>query len=168
MSLLQTSRTRIACLEGLNREAVIGDFDTPLPIGLNGSSREYFAKELERAIDEPPAPSSMDHLVLAVGSCLTAILGVVLERHGIPTQGRLESVAEGDLEVQSGGIRLARMRMRYRLPYAEEEERIVQNALRSHVVLSPTWKSVEGRFDLECSIERSAQPLASGLSQKIS
>ncbi|MGP4027461.1 OsmC family protein [Actinomadura sp. 3N407] len=82
-------------------------------MGMHGGVAEHYRVPLDSI--EPHA-TTLDYIVGATTGCLTGTFGGMLAALGQPTEdGALTSEAEGDIVVEDGVLRIARIRVTFRL-----------------------------------------------------
>lgn len=99
--------------------------------------------------------STFDHILGALGACLTGTLGKALSVRDIdPTGDRLTAVAEGDIEIDRDGVMIMhRVRIKYRLIASTDKKAAAERAHRHHVAACGVARSLQAALDIQTQLE---------------
>jgi uncharacterized OsmC-like protein len=143
--LIQTSHVKIHKEKGTVRKAYIENFPQPVEYGLHGAIKKFYG--VERGED---APSTMDHVVAALGSCMTGTLAGALAARKIPTQpDKLSADVEGVIENVNGTPMITRIRVKYHVKVPQGKREEAERAIQVHEKGCPVSQSVQRGIQVE-------------------
>lgn len=122
-SVAYISRVRVERIRGPLRRAYLPAEDGPVVFGVHSAVAEHYGVpaggEAERA-------TTLDYIVAAAAGWLTGTFGGALEARHVPaSEGRLESDATGEIELEDGVLVIKRIHVRYRLRIAPDIDRMI-------------------------------------------
>jgi organic hydroperoxide reductase OsmC/OhrA len=99
--------------------------------------------------------STFDHILGALGACLTGTLGKALSVRDIdPTGDRLTATAEGDIEIDADDIMIMHhVRIRYRLVAPADKRAAAERAHKHHVPACGVARSLQAALDIQTEME---------------
>lgn len=99
--------------------------------------------------------STFDHVLGALGACLTGTLGKALSVRGIdPEDDRLTSIAEGDIEIDKDDIMIMHhVRIKYRLLAPADKREAAERAHTHHVSACGVARSLQAALDIRTELE---------------
>jgi uncharacterized OsmC-like protein len=131
-------------------QAYVHPFPQPIRSGSHGDLKAWYKAP---ATEELPSP--LDHLVVALASCLSGTLAEALEARGIPTDGgTFETVVEGEVTAEAHQVlRLTTVRLRYALTVPEGRRAAAERALAWHESRCPVSQSITHGIRIEWGAE---------------
>jgi uncharacterized OsmC-like protein len=128
-------------VRGALRRAYLPAEDEPVVFGVHSAVAEHYGVpaggEAERA-------TTLDYIVAAAAGWLTGTFGGALKARHVPaSEGRLESDATGEIELEDGVLLIKRIHVRYRLRIAPDVAREkIERAFTYHVEHCPVYRSI--------------------------
>ena len=131
------------------RYAYIGDLPQPIVFGMHGPLQEYYGAP------GLPLPSTLDHIIAAVGSCMHGTLTGALVGRKIPydrksfgarVEGHIVGTGQTDVRIKS-------IVLYYKLSVPAEAREATERALRFHQSACWAHRSVEGAIDVSWEAE---------------
>lgn len=137
---------------GAVRYATLPAESQPVVFGLHGSLADHYKVPAER---NDPRASTLDYIVAATAGCLAGTFSGALEARGIRTRdGRLQSRATGEIEVEGGTLVIRRIHVSYRLKVEPDTDRAaVERVLSFHQQHCPVAKSIGGSVAISTDLE---------------
>jgi uncharacterized OsmC-like protein len=113
--------------KGKVKRAFIEGFPEPIRMGLHGGVKKFYRVESGEDL-----PTTLDHVIAALGGCLTGTLSSALEARPIPVSpDDLYAEVTGHIENVEGKPLITRVSVKYRLKVPKgrkgDAERIVEN-----------------------------------------
>ena len=147
--LIHTSRVKIYQDERPERRAYIEEFGDPITFGVHSGVKRFYGYEPKREL-----PTTLDHMVAAVGGWLIGTLaGALAVRQIPPTPEKIWSEVEGDIEKVDGIIRIVRIRVRYHLKIPKGKRETAERALSKHMDGCPAAMSVKDSIEIHITSE---------------
>ncbi len=63
MSVVHTSRMRVAKHDGPHRTALVEGFDEPINFGIHGGIKNFYREKYGRELTGPEFPATLDHII---------------------------------------------------------------------------------------------------------
>lgn len=135
------------------RKAIFENTGETATYGVPGEQAEFYEMPAEGPHQEHA--STFDHVLGALGSCLTGTLGKAFSVRDIdPLEGRLTAVAEGDIEVDDEGVMIMhRVRVKYRLVAPPDKREAAERAHKHHVAACGVARSLGPALDISTELE---------------
>ena len=149
--VVHTTKVKVQKDAGKDKTAYIENFPEPVRYGLHGGVKRFF--KIDAGAD---LPTTLDHLVAAVGSCMAGTLGGALEGRGIPSYpGKISADVEGTIENIDGKPLLTRVHVKYTLKVPRGKTQDAERAVEVHDKGCAAAQSVKRGFtiDFEAVIE---------------
>lgn len=146
------SKVHIERLDGSVRRATLPGESQPLLFGYHDGLGRHFGIDAANAGSHA---STLDHLVAAVGGCLTGTFGSGLEARGITLgPGDLEAEVLGEVERDaSEALVIKRIRVRYLLSAPPHRRDVVARVLAIHADACPVARTLKGCVAIGTSVE---------------
>jgi len=148
-----TIRAMIERQEPPVRRATFENTGQTATYGVPGFQAEFYEMPAEGAHQEHSG--TFEHILGALGACLTGTLGKALTARGIQTDGdRLTATAEADVDVDDDGVMIMhRVRVRYRLRAPADRRAAAERAHTHHVDACGVARSLGAALDISTELE---------------
>ena len=143
--VVDVSRVTVHKDQGKNKRAYIEGFPDPVLYGLHGGVKNFY--RIESDVD---LPTTLDHLVAAVASCMTGTLAGALEARGIPSYpDKILAEVEGCIENVENKPLLTRSHVKYHVKAPQVTSAEAQRAIDHHEGNCAVAQSVRRGFTIE-------------------
>ena len=149
--LLHVSKIKVTreAGKGKGKTAFIEGFPEPIRTGLHGGVKRFY--HVEGGID---LPTTLDHVVAALGSCLTGTLGSALEARSIPVGGEgVSAEVEGFIENVENKPLITRVHVKYHFKVPKEKKAEAQKIVDSHEKYCAVSQSLRHGIAVELEAE---------------
>ena len=130
------------------QRAYIQGFDEPAIFGVHKNIEDFYGLQ---PIEEHPA--TLDYIA-ATASWLTGTFGSALDvRKGKSALDRLSADVEGDIEAVDDVLRIAKIRLTYKLRCSEDQMDAVNRAYKHHPIKCPAYMTFREAIDFSFSLK---------------
>jgi uncharacterized OsmC-like protein len=131
--------------QGKVKQAYIEGFPAPIRMGVHRGIKTFYGVEPEEEL-----PATLDHVVAAVGSCLTGTLAGALEARAIPSRpDKLYAEVEDYIENVDGKPLITRIHVKYHIKVPKGKKAAAQRAVDHHEKNCAVSQSIRRGFAIE-------------------
>jgi uncharacterized OsmC-like protein len=146
-----TARAKVVNQKPTWRDVHLTGLEAPVSVGFHREIAEIYRLP-EGSYAETAA--TYDYLVGAVAGCLTGVLSGMLEARGVATgDGRISAEAAGETEWRDRVLRVAAIRVHYRIDAGGADEELVRRVHDQHVARCSMAQSVADAIEVTTSYE---------------
>jgi uncharacterized OsmC-like protein len=135
--------------KGKVKKAFIEGFPEPIRMGLHGGVKKFY-----RVDSDEDLPTTLDHVIAALGGCLTGTLSSALEARPIPIgPDDLSTEVMGYIENVDGKPLITRVCVKYRLKVPTGKKGEVERIVDNHEKFCAVSQSLRRGFSVEIEAE---------------
>lgn len=147
--LVDCTKVTIYREPGKVKKAFIEGFPEPIRMGLHGGVKKFYRVESGEDL-----PTTLDHVVAALGGCLTGTLASALEARPIPIgPDDLSTEVTGYIEKVDGKPLITRVCVKYRLKVPKGKKGEAERIVETHDRLCAVSQSLRRGITVELEAE---------------